>query len=169
MAQIPWTQHTLHLRKTLKFLTTGLVLRALHQGVTETQAFLKGFNWSSRQLALHIVNKCIGSKWISPLMRATQSNIKVVNARQVKVLTTVLRTLIPEKPKREVAMSLGGSCDAEPVHASILGLYLEDESLEVLWPLAAQTGDAKLAESFLACRQLCDPREVSQTPHSSGS
>ena len=117
LAQVPWTSHTLYLRKPLRHLLPGenlwsiwrpFIMRSVHHGVQQMIPVLKGLNWLQPVLAISVLNRYIASKWlwIAPIVPPTAQSSRTVLALQVTALQTIMQLHIPELLQTPQALAL---------------------------------------------------------------
>ena len=115
--QYTWTSETAYLRKPLRHTSVGetswdlwlpFVQRSVHHGVVQMAPVLKGLTWAQPALALHLLNRYVGSKWLwaTPVLVPTASGIKKVNTLQATALQSFMHLFIPEDAGRDQAMVL---------------------------------------------------------------
>ncbi|CAE6960285.1 unnamed protein product [Symbiodinium natans] len=117
LSKVPWVDLTQYLRKPLRHLRVGenlwhlwqpFFVRSVHHGLQQMLPVLRGLNWLQPNLALTILNRYIGSKWLwaSPVVPPTVHALDSIRTLQATALQTLLQLHIPTLLQKPQAMVL---------------------------------------------------------------
>ena len=144
LAKISWSSETSYLRKPLRHLKVGestytvlapYMRKAACHGFASMKPVLTGLRWGEPDLAVHLVNKYMGSRWfwMAPLMIPSMNHVQELLVLQVTLLLAVLHLFVPASVKDEVAHAL------QRVRRRIVHLLLAHK-IQCAWPTIWRLG-----------------------------
>ena len=114
---VAWVSTTKYLRKQLRHLAVGetlydvwhpFIATTLHLGLNQMRPVLKGLSWHQPDLALHLLNRYVGSRWlwVCPILTPSRLHLTQVLTHQAAALQSLMHLYIPEDTLRAPALAL---------------------------------------------------------------